>query len=235
LRTPYIAQTIVSLAAIPAAFTLFEPASEKKDRATGIRDIVNVLHYTLIKHSKLRNFVFFSSLIGAATLTFAWFIQPYLIEVKLPLPLFGVVWTILNLTVGFASIFSYQIEKAFNEKQLTGFIYSSIAIGFIVTGLVFSFWMLLFVFLIYIVRGIATPVLKDYIHELINSEIRATVLSLRDMVIRIIFAVTGPIWGWVIDHQGLKAGFFAAGIFFFLSGSILYYSSYHYKSSTKPS
>jgi MFS family permease len=235
LRTPFIAQTIVSAVAIPAAFTLIEPHFKIKNRAKGLNDIFNVIRYTLIDHTKLRNFILFSSLIGAATLTFAWFIQPFLIEIKMPLPLFGVIWTILNLTVGFASIFAHRIEKYFNEKQITGFIYISLAIGFVITGLWISYFMLIMVFIIYIIRGIATPVLKDYIHTLINSEVRATVLSLRDMFIRIIFAMTGPVWGWVIDHYSLKSGFLVAGIFFLISGSILYYFSYYSNSSSSPS
>jgi MFS family permease len=235
LRTPFIAQAIVSAVAIPAALTLIEPPSKIKDRITGLKDIFNVLSFTLIENSRLRNFILFSSLIGAATLTFAWFIQPFLIEIKMPLPFFGVTWTILNLTVGFASIFGHRIEKIFNEKQTTGFIYISMAAGFVLTGLWISYYMLILVFFLYIIRGIATPVLKDYIHILINSDIRATVLSLRDMFIRIIFAMTGPVWGWVIDHHGLKSGFIIAGIFFFISGSILYYFSYYSKSSSKPS
>lgn len=235
LRTPYITQAIVSAIAIPAAFTLIEPSSNIKARIKGIKDIFNILHFTLIEHSRLRNFILFSSLIGAATLTFAWFIQPYLIEIKMPLPLFGVIWTILNLTVGFAAFFAHRIESIFNEKQATGFIYISIATGFIITGLWYSYYMLILVFVIYIIRGIATPVLKDYIHSLINSDIRATVLSLRDMFIRIIFAMTGPIWGWVIDNQGLKTGFITAGIFFLASGSILYYFSYYSKTNSSPS
>jgi MFS family permease len=235
LRTPFIAQAVVSALAIPAAFTLIEPPSKLENRIKGLKDIFGVLHFTLIEHTRLRNFILFSSLIGAATLTFAWFIQPFLIEIKMPLPLFGVVWTILNLTVGFSSIFGHRIERVFSEKRMTGFIYISIAAGFIFTGLWISYYMLFLVFIVYIIRGIATPVLKDYIHILINSDVRATVLSLRDMFIRIIFAMTGPVWGWVIDHHGLKAGFYSAGIFFLISGSVLYYFSYYSKSISKPS
>lgn len=235
LRTPYITQAIVSAAAIPAALTLIEPSSELKTKVKGISDIFKVIHFTLIDHSKLRNFILFSSLIGSATLTFAWFIQPFLIEIKLPVALFGVIWTILNLTVGFASIFAHRIERIFNERKTTGFIYISIALGFLLTGLWISYYMLLLVFLIYIIRGIATPVLKDYIQNLIDSDVRATVMSLRDMFIRIIFAMTGPIWGWAIDHHGLKAGFYIAGIFFLISGCILYYFSYYSRTSSNPS
>jgi MFS family permease len=234
LRTPYFAQIVVSALAIPAALTLIEPPFNK-NRKTGLKDIVDVLHFSLIGHPRLRNFILFSSLIGAATLTFAWFIQPLLIEITIPVAFFGVTWTILNLVVGFSSMSAHRIEKYFNERQATGLIFISLAAGFMLTGLTIGYVALFFVLITYMIRGIATPVLKDYIHSQINSDVRATVLSLRDMVIRIIFAMTGPIWGWVIDHHGLRSGFYAAGVFFLVSGGILYYFSYFYKRSSSPS
>jgi len=192
LRTPYIAQAIASAVATSTVFTLTEPNSDQNPLIKVVKDIYNVIRYTLLDHSKLRNFILFSSLIGAATLCFVWFIQPYLIEIKMPLPIFGIVWTILNLTIGFTSFFSHRIESLLNEEQTTGFIYISIATVFILTGFCYSYYMLILVFAIYIIRGIATPLLKDYIYSLINSDLRTTIFSLRDM---------------------LKAGFFSAGMF----------------------
>ncbi len=235
LRTPFIAQVFVALISIPAALTLYEPEYSIKNRKKGFSDIFKVLKYSLIDHSRLRNFILFSSLIGSATLIFAWLIQPLLIEINLPLALFGVVWTVLNLTAGTSSFFAHKIESLFSEKQATGFIFISISLGFILTGLTINYFALILIFVIYIIRGIATPVLKDYVHSLINSDIRATVLSLRDMFIRIFFAMLGPLLGWTIDKFSLKTGFFSAGIIFLLSGALLYYFTYFYKSSSKPS
>jgi MFS family permease len=234
LRTPYFAQIVIAAIAIPAALTLIEPPN-RDIRKSSMRDIFNVLHHTLIEHSKLRNFILFSSLIGTATLTFAWFMQPLFIEINLPVALFGVAWTVLNLIVGFSSMGAHRIEKWFSEKQLTGLIFLILSASFLLTGMSIGYYSFVIIFVAYIVRGIATPVLKDYIHSLIGSDVRATILSLRDMIIRIIFAMTGPFWGWFIDHRGLKSGFYAAGLFFFVSGGILYYYSYYQKNSSSPS
>ena len=235
LRTPFVFQVFVSAAAIPAAFSLIEPPYSLHNRVAGFKDILKVVKFSLVDHLKLRYFIFFSSLIGAATLTYAWFIQPFLIVAKVPLPLFGVIWTLLNLTVGTTSIFAYKIERRYSQKQTTGFIYIAIAIGFLLSAVYISWWSIPVLFLFYMVRGVATPVLKDYINILIDSEVRATVLSLRNMFIRIIFAITGPLLGWFTDQYSLRAGLFAAGIFFLVTGSFLYYLTYYSKSITKPS
>jgi len=234
LRTPYFAQIIVAAIAIPAALTLIEPPS-REIRKSSVKDIFNVLHHTLIVHSKLRNFILFSSLIGAATLTFAWFMQPLFIEIGLTVALFGIAWTILNLIVGFSSMYAHRIEIMFTEKQTTGLLFILISTSFIFTGLTIGYFSFAIIVATYIARGVATPVLKDYIHCLIGSDVRATVLSLRDMIIRIIFGITGPIWGWFIDNHGLKSGFYAAGLFFVVSGGVLYYFSYYSNKSSNQS
>ncbi|MBN2807108.1 MAG: MFS transporter [Prolixibacteraceae bacterium] len=235
LRTPYVVQVFVSAAAIPAAFTLIEPKLDLPKRVAGLKDIFNVVKHALVVNTQLRNFIYLSSLIGAATLTYAWFIQPYLIALKLPVATFGIIWTLLNLTVGFSSIFAHRIEKHFTQVQTTGFIVISIALGFMLTAAFVSIWAIPLLFLFYLIRGIATPVLKDYINVMIDSENRATVLSLRNMFIRIIFAITGPILGWITDHFSLQAGLAMAGCFFLVTGLILFICTYSLSSSCKPS
>lgn len=229
LRIPFICQAVVSALAIPAAFTLVEPSYSLSKRAAGFNDILKVIKLSLHKHKKLRNFIFFSSLAGAATLTFAWFVQPFLIDVGIPVVLFGLIWTFLNLTVGTSSIFAYRIERNFTQKQTSGLITFSIGILFILTGLFISKWGLILLFVFYMVRGVATPVFKDYVHVMIESEYRATVLSLRNMIIRIIFAITGPILGWITDNYSLKSGYLSAGTFFLIAGFALYYLTFFIK------
>jgi MFS family permease len=234
LRTPYYAQIFVAALAIPASLTLVEP-NVKRKISGGWKDIMSVLHKTLIVNSRLRNFIFFSSIVGTATLSFAWFIQPFLIEIEMPVGLFGVTWTILNLTVGIASVLAFRIERNLSERNATALLFSLIAIGFIATGLTMSYFSLFIIFSTYLVRGIASPVLKDYIHSMIESDVRATILSLRDMFIRIIFAFIGPVFGWIIDTYGLKNGFYFAGVFFLFSGAVLHYFLYRHNTTCKPS
>lgn len=235
LRIPFVFQAIISAIAIPAAFTLVEPNIDSDKRLASFNDILKVVKFVMIDYVKLRYFILFSALIGTATLTYAWFIQPFLIEIKLPLPLFGVIWTLLNLTVGTTSIFAHKIESHFTQKQSTLFIFLSISIGFILTALNISVWAIPIIFVFYMVRGIATPVLKDYINGLIESNVRATVLSLRNMFIRVNFAIIGPILGWVTDSYSLKTGMYAGGIFFLISSSVLFFLSYYYKTNERPS
>ncbi len=104
---------------------------------------------------------------------------------------------------------------------------------------------LLVLYLFYLVRGYATPVLKDYINRITASHIRATVLSVRNFIIRLLFALTGPLLGWVKDIYSLPQALTLAGIIFVVISiltAILFISSGKemdqirtYSSNTKPS
>ena len=104
---------------------------------------------------------------------------------------------------------------------------------------------LIVLYLFYLVRGYATPVLKDYINRITASHIRATVLSVRNFIIRFFFALVGPFLGWVKDMYTLPQALMLAGIIFLIISiltAILFIRSgkemdhvRNYTSSTKPS
>jgi uncharacterized membrane protein (GlpM family) len=54
-----------------------------------------------------------------------------------------------------------------------------------------------------------------------RSDIRATILSVRDFIIRIIFAVIGPFLGWITDNINLKSAFLLAGGIYLVSAVIV--------------
>jgi sugar phosphate permease len=82
-----------------------------------------------------------------------------------------------------------------------------------VSGMVPSFAILPLLGVFYFLRGIATPVLKDYINKHTGSEVRATVMSLRDLTIRVFFSLFAPMAGWITDHYSLGAGLAVSGAF----------------------
>jgi len=152
----------------------------------------------------------------------AWFVQPYFELVKVPLSLYGVLWTGLNFTAGALSMMAYKMELRLRQKKSVLLIALFIPFGYLSLGMVTSLYAIGILFLFYVVRGFATPVLKDYIHRMTASESRATVLSLRNFIIRLNFAAIGPFLGWYTDHFTLSQALFLAGIIFLvLSGFTL--------------
>ena len=92
-----------------------------------------------------------------------------------------------------------------------------LTLGYLFSGLAVVREGIVFLFLFYLVRGLATPVFKNYINLYTPSEIRATILSVRNLVIRVCFAVIGPLLGWMTDHVSLNMAFILAGGIYFIA------------------
>ena len=88
LRMPFYFQFAVASMAIPAAFFLKEPKVHAKDLAQNFNAILKTVRRTFL-HVELRSALLVSSFTGTASLTFAWFVQPYFQKAGLPLSLFG--------------------------------------------------------------------------------------------------------------------------------------------------
>ena len=77
-----------------------------------VNEIVRIIRYSLVTNKQLCYNIMYSGIIGAATLTMAWFVQPVLMYLKTPVSWYGVIWTVLNLPVGFAALaFAQQIGE----------------------------------------------------------------------------------------------------------------------------
>jgi MFS family permease len=218
LRMPYYFQSAVAFIAIPVSLSLLEPKIHKTMKDFKFKHIAKIIKYALIENKELCINIVFSSIIGASTLTMAWFVQPYFKLVHVPLAWYGLLWTLLNLSVGITSLYAYKAEMLLGQTKTILLITLFISGGYILVGSFESQWAIGFIFLFYLVRGIATPVLKDYINKMTDSEVRATVLSIRNFLIRILFAIVGPLLGYLTDAYSLRMALTLAGILFLIFG-----------------
>ena len=245
LRTPYIAQAFVAFIALPAAITLVEPLRKVPLMKAGIMEIVHIARFALFENRTLRRNIIFSAIIGTGTLTMAWFSQPFFEFVNIKIGWYGILWTTLNLTVAITSYTAHRLESKLGQKWSILLIAMMIPMGYIALGRFHQSYGLIILYLFYLVRGYATPVLKDYINRATQSNIRATVLSVRNFIIRLLFALTGPMLGWVKDVYTLPQALTLAGIIFLVLSvlsAILFLStgkgmnqSTAYSSRTRPS
>jgi len=222
LRTPFYWQTVVAFIAIPASIALIEPKLSSKPLVASLKHILSIVKFTLFKSRELSLNILFSSVIGCATLTMAWFLQSYLSNIQgFTEYQVGIAWAVVNLTVGISTMFAYKMEKRLGSIWIVMIILIVTSGSYIFLGITEATVVFAVIWLFYFVRGIATPVLKDYINQLCEPEVRATVLSVRNFVIRIFFSCFGPFMGWIADLYSLKQAFLFSGIMIFISGTIL--------------
>ena len=214
LRTPFYVQACVALIAVPAAILLVEPPIKSIKIKSGSREIRLIMYSVLHGNVKLKWNTFFSAFTGAATLTMAWFAQPYFGQLKIPVPMYGVLWAGLNLSVGIAAVFAWRFEKKFGAVITVIVFTVAIFCSYILLPFMPGYSGLVILLVFYLARGLATPTLRNYINLITTSDVRATVLSVRNFLIRLIFAITGPLWGWITDKYSLQSALISAGLIY---------------------
>lgn len=217
LRLPFYCQIFIAFIGIPASISLTE-FHVKTKIVNPISNILKIIRYSLLTNKSLCYDIIFSGVIGAATLTMAWFVQPLLMEIQLPTGLFGVAWTVLNLTVGISALYSDRLNRYLGEYRTYALILIFIVGGYIAVSFSINYFCLPILLIFYIVRGFATPILKGYINRQTFSEMRATVLSIRNFIIRLIFAVMAPFIGWLSDSFSLALALQITALIIFLPG-----------------
>ncbi len=215
LRYPFYAQTIIASAAIPASLTLIEPATAVTQATKSFADIISIVRKALVTNKALRWNLIYSSIMGSATLAMAWIYPIRLQQLGFNEMAIGLTHTILNLMLGFITLYAYRIEQKLSARFTVWLTSLGIVNGFIMAGLGNEWLLILILLAFYFCRGIATPILKDYINRITSSDIRATILSIRSLLIRAFFAVIGPFFGFLTDHFSLKEAFILLGVCFF--------------------
>ena len=204
LYLPMYIQTFVVMLSIPIAYSLVEPKRTFKI-GKSLKSIIIIVQDTLITNKKLKWYIIYSSVIGLTTLSIAWFVQPFLSTIEMPLIYFGIIWAALNIIAGITSYYSYLI----NNRNLLIIISLSITISLICLGFNISLIGLIFISSIYLLRGIITPHMRNLININTTSERRATVMSLRSFMIRLSFSLTVSILGYITDIYSINYVFFS--------------------------
>lgn len=214
---PFIAQSVIAFIAVPAAFTLIEPPSLRVGKAS-LKQTMAVVKNCALKDLLLRYHLVFSSVIGACTLTMAWIYHPYLKEVlSISVYKIGIVAAILNLI---AAVFSASAHRIVHYVKIRAVLWTfalAIPSCYLLIAWFNNYWVLAILALFYVLRGVATPVLKDLVNSNTPSEVRATVLSLRNFIIRVIFVIVAPILGIVSDKYSFRTTFTLLGIVFLVA------------------
>ena len=215
LKAPFIIETALIGIAVLIACTLVEPPRKKRDATSSpLKDVMSVVKYAIHDHPEIKWLILYSWCIMATTLVMTFLIQPYFEQVALPLPMFGIIWGVLNLSLWWFSLYADRYEKALWRKRALISLIVIGCVGYLLLWLVSALWAIVFVALFYFVRAMSGPIIKDYINKLITSDMRATVLSVQSLAWRWMFAVLWPLVGVVTDTYSLSTGLLFSAILF---------------------
>lgn len=210
-RAVYLSQAMVAVLAIPASVLLLEPPKEKVISRPGLKHILLVCKESILTDKKLSSVIILSSITGIATLCMAWTSQIYFVANNLSEVTITPLWVTLNLTVAIVAAFASLFTRVLGKKVSLFLIIVYLPSAYILMGILPLIPALFCLYLFYAVRGYATPVLKDLINQNCHSATRATVLSIRSLIIRLGFALLGPTIGSISDGFNLSAALISAG------------------------
>ncbi|MFC1609185.1 MFS transporter [Patescibacteria group bacterium] len=221
LRFPLYVEVFIFAFSIPIAISLREPKLLSARASEEWLNLIKRIQFCFYGNLRIRNAILYSSVVSSSTLVMFWLIQKYLESIDIPLGLFGIIATGMMFVSSFFSWKSDWITENMNRVGLLFGLWLMPIGGFLLLGFTFQCWSWIFIVLFYVTRGLMNPVLSVYINGLINSSERATILSVKNLVGRALFCLTGPVIGWMCDVFSLKIALFFSGAIFFLFGLIL--------------
>ena len=219
-RYPAYAQVVVAVITIPFAMALVEPKTQTKRLERSWQSILYVVKFSLKESKILRTYIIYSAIMGIGTLMMAWLAQPFLKDIGVGMKNYGVIWALLNVLVGTIAFLAYKIDRKLSPINSMLMIGVTSVLGYVLIAQNMNYWGLAVLFIFYANRGYATPLLRNYINRHTESNIRATVMSIRSFIIRTSFAVIAPFIGWVADHQGLSSAMMAMSMIIAVVGGL---------------
>lgn len=227
LRLPIAVQSVFSAVGLWAAFRLVEPPKEpKSNKHRFFSDIWRILRQVILGDRQLFLWLCLSAVVGSASHVLAWTTQPYLKTTwHWDEWAIGLAWSGLNLSVALLSWWSYRIYAGRSQTAMAIGFLCALAVGYLALALAWwagsavAFVVLAFTFA---VRGAAAPFFKDVINTQTPSDARATVLSVREFFVRMLYVLVAPILGYVGDCYSLELAFMLQAVFILIVGTVIF-------------
>lgn len=210
-RSVYFAQTAIAAIGLPASLLLIEPVRKKLISRPSIGEIVRISKEALFNDKHLSGVIYSGAVAGTATLCMAWTAQIYFVCNGFSEREITPLWVSLNLTVAIISAASATVVDRIGIRRAV-LISSLLPIGFILIGLLSLVPALSVLFIFYLIRGYTTPLFRELINRNCDSAVRATVLSIRSLLIRLFFSIGGPLIGYLASRSSLEHALVVFGI-----------------------
>ena len=224
LAYPFYLQTICLIIYCGLALTLTEP--KRHLPVTSMQQIASLkttVVDVLIKQSRLRWLILLSGTFSTASFLIVWLSQGYFTQINLPIAAMGWTWALFHLLMSLASINALRLETALGIKKALLVLVLFLGTSYILLGNINNSAGIALIAVVYIVRGMRSPLLLNLINRQIPSTFRATLLSLNSFVFHLSFAIVAPVIGAISSAYSLSVALIIAGCFFLLAGSFCWW------------
>lgn len=221
LSYPYFAQIFLYTLLIGISFSLTEPPRrkiiEKKDR---LNAFIGALRFAAYQNKQVQWIIIFNAINGSATFAIVWLSQGFMNHIDMPVFYFGFVWMVLHFWLGGVSYFSHSLTQKVGRKTSFMGLALLVPISYWLLAYLISPWGLSLFLVLYFVRGVRVPLIKDELNERIESDIRATIISISRLGTSFLFAILSPVLAWITSNYGIQAALYSTGWIYLLLGLI---------------
>lgn len=211
VRLPFVLEVVIWIINFGVALLLVEPTRIKSMTRTHWEEIKTIGSYIFIERPHLRKVMMFSVLIGLTSFVPVWMIQLHALEVGNKPEWLGPFWAIANYMVAIGAVLSSKLKLTCGVTKTLGFCILLTMVGFLGLGSLEYWWVIVFYYALTLMRGINSPILAHMMQDLVTSEHRAAMMSVKSLVFRAAFFVIGPIVGWFVDRDGSQTVFWYLG------------------------
>ncbi len=184
-------------------FFFKEPIVDKKYTPREQIDLMKVSLLFVSNHKQVKWIIFFVTLIGVSSKVWFFTYNPYFELVNLSLKYYGIVFFILNLVAWFFSKNASYISKRIKDLNIMILLVLLIAVPILVMSSIPSVFCVTMVFFQNTVRGFMTPFFGEFMNRHLNSENRATVLSIQSAVSGTAQFIALGAFGFLLENNGL--------------------------------
>ncbi len=205
---PFAAQIGVWALALLIALSLREIETGRPHRVEShLREAVRIGRYALTDNRVLRTTILLGMLLALASFYPVWLVQPFMRQCGVDVAWLGPIWAGANLTVAFCAYHSHRVLAWLGLKKMVGLLAVLIVGAYAGLGLTTMVGSFLFYYLLTAMRGLQGPMMRACLQQQSSRTMRASILSLHNLIFRLGYVATGPLIGWLSDHRGISTGF----------------------------
>lgn len=220
-RYPFYAMIPFMLFLIPLSLSFKEPQRHKTIFTKNyLFDLLKAIKSSILKNKKIRWLLAYSAVIVGFIQVAYFLYQPYFKLSGLNIVYFGVVFAGFNIIVAISAKYSHLLEEKIGQKYSLILLFALTGLSFLLMSNFIYLFSFAFALLIQFVKGFSSVIISDYVHQLTDSSIRATVLSVKSLIEKMFFAVITPFIGWIVDVYSLEQALGLSGVIVLFSGAI---------------
>lgn len=220
LRATLMWQLPLQISALVVAAILVEPSRHKhRERRNPMTDVLTIVKHSLHGHKEIKWLIIFGAVIATTTHTVLWLYQPYYQQQGVPVAWFGVLAAAQYVAVAVFAPLADRFERLGRKLVLCSLVAISV-VSYLAMGIYPSLLAIAAQLGFHFTRAVSDPILKDYVNRLVESEVRATVLSVKSLVQRIIYIGAGPLIGYIMDLYSLQTALLFSAILYGTLGVI---------------